>query len=139
MKTAVRYFSKTGNTKKLAEAVASTVGTKAKDIGQPLEEDVDILFLCNSVYWNGIDGKVKAFLKAPGHKIGKLVNVSSAALKESTYKQMKSFAAEAGISIDEREFHCRGSFMGMHKGKPDQSDIENVKKFARKITRQEVL
>ena len=90
MKTAVRYFSKTGNTKKLAEAAASAIGTKAKDIGQPL--------------------------------------------KESTYKQMKSFAAEAGIPIDEREFHCRSSFMGMHKGKPDQSDIENVKKFAKEIT-----
>lgn len=135
MKTAVRYFSKTGNTKKLAEAVASAIGTQAKGIDQTLEEDVDILFLCNSVYWNGIDGKVKAFLKAPGHKIGKLVNVSSAALKESTYKQMKSFAMEAGIPIDEREFHCKGSFMGMHKGKPDQSDIENVKKFAKELTK----
>lgn len=82
---------------------------------------------------------MKAFLKAPGHKIGKLVNISSAALKESTYKQMKSFAAEAGIPIDEMEFHCKGSFMGMHKGKPDQSDIENAEKFARKITRQGVL
>lgn len=135
MKMAVRYFTKTGNTKKLAEAVASAIGVTAKDIGQPLQEDVDILFLCNSVYWNGIDGKVKAFLKAPGHRIGKLVNISSAALKESTYKQMKSFAAEAGIPMDEREFHCRGSFMGMHKGKPDQGDIENVKKFAGKITK----
>lgn len=138
MKAAVRYFSKTGNTKKLADAAASAIGVTAKDVTQPLEEDVDILFLCNSVYWNGIDGKVKAFLKASGHKIGKLVNVSSAALKESTYKQMKSFAEEAGIPIDGREFHCRGSFMGMHKGKPDQNDIENLKKFARKITKQGV-
>lgn len=79
MKAAVRYFSKTGNTKKLAEAVASSIGVTAKDVVQPLEEDVDILFLCNSVYWNGIDGKVKVFLKAPSHKIGRLVNVSSAA------------------------------------------------------------
>ena len=135
MKIAVRYFSKTGNTKKLAEAVASATDTKAKGVDQPLEEDVDILFLCNSVYWNGIDAKVKAFLRAPGHKIGMLVNVSSAAMKESTYKQVKSFAAEAGIPIDSREFHCKGSFMGMHKGKPDQSDIENLKKFAKELTR----
>ena len=133
MKAAVRYFSKTGNTKKLAEAAASAIGVTAKEVGQPLEENVDILFLCNSVYWNGVDKAVKAFLKAPGHKIGNLVNISSAALKESTYKQVKSLAAEAGIPIDEREFHCKGSFKGMHKGKPDQNDIENVKKFVKEI------
>lgn len=135
MKIAVRYFFKTGNTKKLAEAVASATGTEAKDVDKPLEEDVDILFLCNSVYWNGIDARVKAFLRAPGHKIGMLVNVSSAAMKESTYKQMRSFAVETGIPIDNREFHCKGSFMGMHKGKPDQNDIENVKRFAKELTR----
>lgn len=133
MKAAVRYYSRTGNTKKLAEAVADAVGVTAEDIGHPLEENVDFLFLCNSVYWNSIDGKVKAFLTAPGHKIRMLVNISSAALKESTYKQIKALAAEAGISVDEREFHCKGSFMALHKGKPDQNDIENVKKFAKGI------
>lgn len=72
-------------------------------------------------------------MKAPGGKIGKLVNVSTAAMIESTYKQMKTLAASVGIPLGEREFHCRGSFTAMHKGKPDQSDIENVKKFAKEI------
>ena len=75
MKAAVRYYSKTGNTKKLAEAIASAIGVTAKSVDQPLNEDVDILFICNSVYWAGIDGKVKSFLKSPGGKIGKLVNL----------------------------------------------------------------
>lgn len=135
MKAAVRYYSKTGNTKKLAEAIASAIGVTAKGVDQLLEEDVDILFICNSVYWAGIDGKVKDFLKTPGGNIGKLVNVSTAAMIESTYKQMKSLAAESGIPLDEREFHCRGSFTAMHKGKPDQNDIESVKKFAKEIIR----
>ena len=135
MKAAVRYYSKTGNTKKLAEAIASAIGVTAMGVDQPLDEDVDILFLCNSVYWAGVDGKVKTFMKASGSKIGKLVNVSTAAMIESTYKQIKSLAAEAGIPIDEREFHCRGSFTAMHKGKPDQNDIESVKKFAKEIIR----
>lgn len=61
------------------------------------------MFLCNSVYWNGVDGKVKVFLKAPCHKIGKLVNVSTAALKESTYKQIKTLAEGIGIG-DEKSY-----------------------------------
>ena len=94
---------------------------------------MDALFLCNSVYWAGVDGKVKKFLKNPGAKIGRLVNVSTAALIESTYGQMKKLAADAGIPLSEREFHCKGSFKALHKGKPDDADIAAVKRFACEI------
>ena len=133
MKAAVRYYTQTGNTKKLADAIAAELGVKAKSVDTPLEEDADILFLCNSVYWAGVDGKVKKFVKDPGAKIGQLVNVSTAALIESTYGQMKKLAADAGIPLSEREFHCKGSFKALHKGKPDNADIAAVKRFAREI------
>ncbi len=133
MKTAVRYYTQTGNTKKLADAIAAELGVEAKSIDTPLEEDTDVLFLCNSVYWAGVDGKVKQFLKSPGARIGQLVNVSTAALIESTYGQMKKLAADAGLSLSEREFHCKGSFKALHRGKPDGADIAAVKKFAREI------
>ena len=55
MKIAIRYYTQTGNTKKLAQAIAEALGVEAKDITCPLEEKTDILFLCNSVYWAGID------------------------------------------------------------------------------------
>lgn len=115
MKIAIRYYTKGGNTKKLADAVAQVTGTAAESVEQPLTEDVDILFLCNSVYWAGVDNKVKDFLKNSGNKIGRIVNISTAALIESTYKQIKSIAAENGIKLDEREFHCRGSFSALHR------------------------
>ena len=133
MKIAIRYYTQTGNTKKLADAIAAELGVAARSIDSPLEEDVDVLFLCNSVYWAGVDGKVKKFLKSPGAKIGQLVNVSTAALIEATYGQMKKLAADAGIPLSEREFHCKGSFKMMHKGKPDDADITAVKRFAREI------
>ena len=135
MKVAVRYYTQTGNTKKLAEAIAEEAGTEAKSIAAPLEEDVDILFLCNSVYWAGADGKVKQFLKSPGAKIGKLVNVSSAALIESTYGQIKKLAAAENIPLSDREFHCKGSFKALHKGKPDDGDLCAVRQFAREVIR----
>ena len=45
MKIAVRYYTKTGNTKKLAMAIAEAVGVEAKPISVPVDEPVDILFL----------------------------------------------------------------------------------------------
>ena len=55
MNIAVRYYTRSGNTKKLAEAVASAVSAEAKDINEPLIERADILFLGCSYYAFDID------------------------------------------------------------------------------------
>ncbi|EEJ71808.1 flavodoxin family protein [Lactobacillus ultunensis] len=44
MEIAVRYYSKTGNTKKLADAVANTAGVEAQTVSHPLKHNVDLLF-----------------------------------------------------------------------------------------------
>ena len=41
MTYAVRYYTKTGNTKRLAEAVAGAAGVEARPISTPVEEPVD--------------------------------------------------------------------------------------------------
>lgn len=133
MKAAIRYFTKTGNTKKLADAVAEEIGIEAKEISVPLEEKADVVFLCNSVYWAGIDGSVKQFISDNKSNIGRIVNVSTAALKESSYPQIKKLCEQSGVAVSDKEFHCRGSFKVMHKGKPDDDDIQAVKAFARKV------
>ena len=135
MKAAIRYFTKSGNTKKLAEAIAQELGIVAKEITSPLEEKADILFLCNSVYWAGVDGNVKKFISENKSKIGVLVNVSTAALIESSYAQVKKLCEEAGVTISGSEFHCKGSFKVMYKGKPDEDDLKAVRKFAERIMR----
>ena len=60
MKIAVRYYTKTGNTKRLAEAIAEAVGAKALPISTPIAEPVDILFLGNSYYAFSIDPEGKS-------------------------------------------------------------------------------
>ena len=89
MKIAIRYYTKTGNTKKLAEAISQVVNVEAKTVDEPLSEDVDILFLGSAVYAAGIDGEVKEFIKNIDVNVGEVVNFSSAALIESTYSQVK--------------------------------------------------
>ena len=61
MKIAVRYYTRGGNTKKLADAISKAVGVDAETTSVPLTEDVDILFLGSSVYANGVDDAVKEF------------------------------------------------------------------------------
>ena len=134
MKAAVRYYTKTGNTKRLAEAVAAAVGAEALPISVPVTEQVDILFLGNSYYAFNIDPEVRDFIRSLDQsKIGRIVNFGSAAMLNSTWKKVKAEADRAGIAIDEREFHCRGEFKGLHKGRPNEADLKAAAEFAKEI------
>ena len=134
MKIAVRYYTKTGNTKRLAEAIGQAVGAEALPISVPVTEKVDILFLGNSYYAFSIDPEVRQFIKGlDKNMVGRIVNFGSAALLNSTYKKVKAEADKVGIPMDEREFHCKGEFKGLHKGKPDEADRKAAADFARRI------
>lgn len=133
MKVAIRYYTRGGNTKKLADAIAEAIGVEAKTTAEPLTEDVDILFLGSSVYAYGVDDEVKKFIKEIDVKVGKVVNFSTAAIIKSTYKQVAKLLAEKNITLAKEEFACRGSFTVMHKGKPDADDCKAAADFAKKI------
>ncbi len=134
MKYAVRYYTKTGNTKRLAEAMAKELGVEALPISEPVTETVDMLFLGNSYYAFNIDPEVRDFVASlDKNKVGKIVNFGSAAMLNSTYKKVKAEADKVGIPMDEREFHCKGEFKGIHKGRPNADDVQAAAEFARKI------
>ena len=134
MKAAVRYYTKTGNTKKLAEAIAGALGVQALPISEPVTETVDMLFLGNSYYAFTIDPEVRAFIRSlDKNRIGRIVNFGSAAMLNSTYKKVKAEADKAGIPMDEREFHCKGEFKGIHKGRPDRKDLAAAAAFAKSM------
>ena len=134
MKIAVRYYTKTGNTKRLAEAIGKAVDAEALPISTPVTQPVDILFLGNSYYAFSIDPEVRSFVKSlDKNMVGKIVNFGSAAMLNSTYKKVKAEADKIGIPMDEREFHCKGEFKGVHKGKPDENDLKAAAEFAKKI------
>lgn len=133
MKVAIRYYTRGGNTRKLADAISEAIGVEAKTTSEPLTEDVDILFLGSSVYAYGVDDEVKKFISGIDVKVGKVVNFSTAALIKSTYKQIAKLLAAKDIPFAEEEFACKGSFGIMHKGKPNDDDCKAAAAFAKKI------
>ena len=133
MKIAIRYYSRGGNTKKLADAIAKAVGVEAQTTDTPLKEDIDILFLGSSVYAYGVDDEIKKFIAGIDVRIGKVVNFSTAALVKSTYKQVGKLLAQKNIPQAKEEFYCRGSFGLMHKGRPNEADCKAAAAFAKKV------
>ena len=134
MKIAVRYYTKTGNTKRLAEAVAEAVGVPALPITEPVTDPVDILFLGNSYYAFTIDPEVRSFVRSlDKSKVGRIANFGTAAMMNSTWKKVKAEADKLGIPMVESEFHCKGEFKGAHKGRPDSNDLTAAAAWAKSL------
>ena len=120
MNIAVRYYSRGGNTKKIAEAIALT-------------EDVDILFLGSAPYAFDVDDEVKKFISGIHVSVGKAVNFSTSAAVKSTRRYVEKLLAERQIPVAEEEFSCRGAFAMLHKGRPNEDDQKAAADFARGI------
>ncbi len=134
MNIAIRYFSRTGHMKQMAEAAASVLDLEAHTIEHPIDAPVDVLLLGTAVYAAGIDGKVKDFIaQLDPAKVKNVICFSSSAILESSYAQVRKLLEERGIAVDSHEFHCRGQLTLLHRGHPDASDIENLKTFVKAL------
>jgi len=89
MNVAIRYYSKSGHTETLANAISEEMDVPAKPISEGLDEDVDVLFLGSSIYGNSIDPAVVEFFNNLDVNIGCIVSFSTAGIMESTYDQIK--------------------------------------------------
>jgi flavodoxin len=127
-----RYLSKSGNTEKIAKAIAEEIGVAAEPITKVISKETDILFLGGAVYYSGIDSKLKDFIASlDNNNVKEVVVFSTAAVIASGYSQMKKLLKKKGIKVSDKEFHCRGEFLMSHKGRPNEDDIKSAKKFAR--------
>lgn len=127
----VRYFSKSGNTKVIAEAVAVAAGTEAKDISVPVEAGADVLFLGGAVYAFHIAGKLKKFIKTlPPQLSGKVAVFSTAGNPGGASHLIKKQLVKRGITPIEREFHCVGEKV------KDEAVQKQAADFAREIVGQ---
>ena len=132
MNLAIRYYTRGGNTEKLANAISEELNIPAKKVSEKLTERADILFLGCSYYAFDVDDEVKSFIRNNKDNISKIVVFGTSAMIKSMLKPIRKVTDELGIEVSNDEFHCSGSFGALHKGRPNEDDIANAKKFAHK-------
>ncbi|MDR3072992.1 MAG: flavodoxin [Clostridiales Family XIII bacterium] len=132
MNIEIRYLSKSGNTKKVADAIADALDLTPKPITEAVGADTDVLFLGGAVYGFGIDEALKTFIRnLPNVKI--VAVFSTTAVVKSAFPHIKSVLDEKAIPVAGAEFHCRGAFSILHKGRPNATDLKRAGEFARDI------
>lgn len=93
MKIAVRYQSRGGNTKAVAEVIANSLGVKAESVDSAINERVDVLFAGGGVYMGKMDESLYKFLsKLNSENVGQIVCFSTTGSMASTIKQIKHLA-----------------------------------------------
>jgi len=118
----------------MAQAIADMFGIETLPISMPITKAVDLLFLGNSYYTFTINPELWDFVHSlDKSKVGRLVNFGSAAMINSTCKKVKVEADKVGVPMDDREFHCRGEFKGIHKGMPNACDLAAGAAFAKSM------
>ena len=129
MNIAVRYYSKSGNTKAVAEAIAEAVGVKAVSVDTTeadIKEPVDLLFIGGALYAYGLDKHLKEYLKTlKKENIKKAVVFSTSWLSKHSVDLIKSGLKEAGIPVEEEFFYV--------KNKPNDEQKKQAADFARKF------
>jgi hypothetical protein len=134
MKNVIVYKSKTGNSKKIAEAVADALKIEILDAAErPTLEDVNILFVSGGIY----AGKSSKDLIRLASCLSR-ENVKKAAILTTSANGAKNQPAlTAALSAKNikiaGEYCCKGRFLFAAKDRPYQEDIENAVSFARKI------
>ena len=139
MKYAIRYYSKFGHSKQMADALGNVIGTSAAPVTEPVTEPVDVLFLGAGVFLGSVNKSVFRFIDSlTPEKVRCVVLFGSCAIIDSPVPQMRKALEERGIKVADHSFTCKGSMGPVHSGHPDKEDIDALCRFAKTfVTEQE--
>jgi flavodoxin len=132
----VLYYSRGGNTRKVAAAIAGELGVKAADVKDAtLAPGTDVIFLGSGCYGgkpgtdllkfieaNDFRGRQVALFGTSGGGIGNEVKAMAEALKGK------------GASV-RGSYYCKGRFLVFSMGHPAAAEIDAARKFAREMAK----
>ncbi len=127
--------SRGGNTRKVADAIAEELGTKAGEVGTVPAGGAGILFLGSGTY-GGKPGDAMMNLIGSGTFTGRkvaLFGTSSSVAGSQNMIAVMSDALKAKGATIMGSYHCRGKFLLLNWGHPNKEDLDNAKKFAREM------
>jgi flavodoxin len=138
MKTCVVYYSQTGNTKKIAEAMGEALGCSAFPVNDArIESDADMVFVGGAVYatqGHSVHPSIAQFadkLKNSGFK-GKVAVFGTGFSQSNVTGILRDIFRSRGMKVEQESFFCNGRFMLFMHGHPDMKDVAMAKDFAKK-------
>ena len=125
---AVRYYSRSGNTKILAEAIAKAAGAEAVSVdagNAAIAEPVDVLFVGGALYAYGLDKHLKNWLsELDGTKVKKAVVFTTSWISKHSVDLIRSALQAKGIDVAAESIYA--------KNKPNAEDLKAAEAVVKK-------
>ena len=135
LRIAVRYQSRGGNTRKVAEAIARKSGVVAKPL-DPTEKlsGIDLLFVGGGVYAGKPHKMVTDALSAltADQASGVAFFYTAVSPMLQTEGKLRAAAKDPAIAISDNVFHCAGKFVICKRKHPDATDLSKAEAFAKR-------
>ena len=129
MEAAVRYYSRSGNTRVLAEAIAKGQGRRQclwEKAEAVLNEEVDVLFIGGALYAYGLDGNLKKYLQTlKKDQVKKAVVFSTSWLSKHSIDLIRKGLTESGIPVETEYFYA--------KNRPSDTELKEAEAFAKRF------
>lgn len=109
MAAAVRYFSRHGNTRSIAEAIADGANVPVISIKDEPElmNRVDVLFLGGAPYANIMDPELRAYAeRLDPVKVNRVVLFTTSNWSRRTVYMLKKILKDKGIIVDKEYFYA---------------------------------
>ena len=139
MKIKIVYHSMTGNTKKVAEALAKVANVQAEAITEnyKLSEAIDLLFIGDGIYAGQMNKKMKTFIQTLDASLVKNVAIfGTYGGQDKVIIDMAAMLKKQGVNVCDETFVCKGqAWFIANRKHPNQTDIDNATKFGTNIIR----
>lgn len=126
---AVRYYSKSGNTKLLAEAIGKGAGVIPISVDEDsakITEDIDVLFIGGALYAYGLDKAMNEYLAGiDGSRVKKAVVFSTSWISKHSIDLIKKALVAKGIEVADETCYVRN--------KPNEKQMAEAEAFAKKM------
>ena len=137
MNIALVYFSRGGNTRKIAEAIAQELQITPIDVKKQTPDvgEADVLVIGSGTYGGKPGKEMVSFLENLKPATGKSAACFASCAGDSTktLAKMKELLIGKGYSIVDC-FSCFGKFAGLTKrGHPTDDELNQAREFAKKI------
>ena len=133
MNAQILYATMTGHSRKIANAIAQKTGLPVHDLAaQPRIPDCDLLFIVSGIY----GGECKPELLAHAQQIkAKRVVLITSSTRGIAQGGLRATLTRAGLTVDAREYQCKGSFLFAAMGHPNRVELNEAAEFAAKMVK----
>ena len=129
----VVYCTKSGHSRKIANAFSTALGTEAVNLKEEQPKKADVLFIVSGIYGGVCAPELAEYAGTlDKESIGKVVLMTSSGSGKGTQKDVRKTLEDKSVAVVEEEFTCRGSILFVGMGHPNAKDIDEAVEFAKK-------